>query len=202
MDKDYLKKYLGKAFTFKGGSPTVFVTEVFYEKVSKDGVNETSGFPKFKKGDDSLKFKAIWFFENKREAGFKEVFLYENETIEFHKVKRVNPRYIRYHLSSESFDELKFGQRIDCPKIVEKTIQAINGKEEEEKIITLFPGLTLVDIERNKEQSKFGSLTIIRPEYFVKCKWYNNVSGKFQEKMLPKEFFIQPIISPLESKLV
>ncbi len=159
-------------------------TEVYINDNSQDVVNETSGFIKLSKGLQ-IKVKLKWFFENNRESYFSETIL------PYELIKKQVEYSQNELLSATDFNSLKVGSLVSLRK------SAVIGKDEKDETkiketsISLSCSMSVIDIERNKEQNKFGNSTIIRPEFIVKCKWYNRVQNKFSEEFFPLEALVK-----------
>jgi hypothetical protein len=178
MDKDELNSYLGKAYKLSGidNSPLLFVVEVSGQEIDRNICNETTGFLKFDKDYPVIKFKMLWFHISNKSTGFQEAVFFEDELEEFE-------GEIPYLFSDFDSYEEKFGMTVSFPFVLQKP-----SKLEMKSL-----KMVLVDVLKNKELSKFGNPNIIRPEYLLKCKWYNELSGKFEETILPRELFIKPL---------
>ncbi len=159
------------------------ITEIYINDNLNDVINETSGFLKFSKGLQ-IKVKLKWFFENNRESYFSETILpYEliKKQVEYSQNKLLSPT---------DFNSIKVGSLVTLRLISEVIIEK-ETKKEVEKNVETSPKMSVIDIEKNKEQSKFGNPTIIRPEFVVKCKWYNAVQNKFSEEFFPLEALVK-----------
>ncbi|MFY7786656.1 MAG: hypothetical protein ACOVQA_02165 [Thermoflexibacteraceae bacterium] len=161
------------------------ITEIYINDNPNDIVNETSGFLKFPKGLQ-FKVKLKWFFENHRESYFSETILpYEliEKQIEYSKNKPLSPN---------DFNSLKVGSLVTLRKRAKLEKDKKDETKTTETAISLINfSMAVIDIEKNKEQSKFGNPTIIRPEFLVKCKWYNAVQNKFSEEFFPLEALVK-----------
>ena len=180
--------YLGRAYYFKGatGGQLFFVTEVHIQNLEYDIVNETSAFVKFSKKEMPIfKFRVAWYGGQGKENGFKEAVLFEKE------LEEVTKLYYNEKIAK------KFGDAAKLPFVITESegdgqCQDKDDKSGRSHTQPKSPILILVDKFRNKEQSKFGNPTIVRPEFLCRFKWYDNYKGKFEEVILPEEIFKDP----------